>query len=101
MLTYNSKNTGLTASITYNVQGPKLIFLSANNKLPDIYELPRNLVDFKISKTLGKQLSASLKIMDILNSPIVRSYKDANKYPLVYDRYQYGTNYVFALSYKF
>jgi hypothetical protein len=101
MLNYYSKKLGLIASLNYNVQGPRLVFLSDNKTIPDVYELPRNLLDFKISKSIGRYFSASLKFLDILNTPIVRAYKEGSGYPLDYDRYKYGTNYVVALSYKF
>lgn len=99
MLTYTLAKQGLSASLNYNVQGTRLV-ITGTGILPDIYERPRNLLDFKISKQLGKHLNASVKVQDILNSPIVRSYKVGKTFVLNYDRYSYGTNYVFALSYK-
>ena len=119
MITYSSKKYGVTASLSYNLQGTKLVVITDINS-PNVYELPRNVLDFKVSKKIGKHLSASLKIFDILNSPIQRSYefennspyfkkiweditnkyKDANnKY--IYSKNRWGTNYIFALSYKF
>ena len=118
MLTYSSKKTGITATLSYNLQGTKLVSITPILQ-PDIYELPRHLLDFKISKKFGKHLNASFKVIDILNSPIQRSYKyqDNTKYfknlwdditnknkaeydQLINSKYRYGTNYVFALSYK-
>ena len=117
MLTYNLKKSGLIATVSYNLQGSKLVIITDITK-PDIYELPRNLLDFKISKVVNKHFSVSLKILDILNSEVTRSYmsvsndsylkniwneitnknKDAEN--IIYSKYRYGTNYVFSLSYK-
>jgi hypothetical protein len=118
MLSYTAKKIGLVASINYNVQGARLVILGPNSTIPDIYELPRHLVDFKISKKLGNHLNASLKIIDLLNSAIQRSYafetnsnyfknlwhditnQNKSRYILAYDKYRYGTNYILSLSYK-
>ena len=100
MLTYTAKKAGLTASVSYNIQGPRVISTGSYKDIPDVYELPRNLIDLKLLKKLGKHYSISLKVMDLLNTAIVRAYKIDNNYNLYFDNYKYGTNYVFAFSYK-
>jgi hypothetical protein len=110
MLSYLSKKSGVYSSINYNVQGPRL-FTIGLTPLPDIYELPRHLVDFKIGKSIGKHFGVSLKINDVLaslkfgalediNTDIVRAYKIGEDYPVDFDRYSFGTYYVLAVSYK-
>ncbi|MEI6122055.1 MAG: carboxypeptidase-like regulatory domain-containing protein [Bacteroidota bacterium] len=117
MLTYNAKKIGLSATISYNLQGSKLVIITDPTR-PDIYELPRHLLDFKISKKIGKRFGISLKILDILNAPITRSYKfiDNKSYfaniwsditnknkganDLIYSKYRYGTNLVLSVSWK-
>jgi hypothetical protein len=112
MLTYTSKKGGLTASVNYNIQGTRLVIIGGETNPFDIYELPRHLVDFKVSKSLGKHFTASLKINDVLasvkfwkfkdlNTNIVRAYKVGEDFPLIYDSFNWGTNYVVALAYKF
>jgi hypothetical protein len=100
MLSYFGQKSGITASVSYNIQGQRVVSTGSYNDIPDVYELPRNLVDIKINKKLGKHFNASLKIMDVLNSPIVRAYKIDNSYSLYFDKYQYGTNYVVSVAYK-
>ena len=109
IVTYTSEKLKLTAALSYNVQGPRLVISGVpNTNIPDIYEMPRNVLDFKVSKNLGKYFSLSLKVNDILNSPVRRSYKfsatdtkDNNEgYLLDYDKYTWGTTYVVAVSYK-
>ncbi len=117
MLTYNAKKIGLAATISYNLQGSKLVIITDPTK-PDIYELPRHLLDFKISQKISKRFSISLKVLDILNASTVRAYeyvdnksyfknvwndiitKKNNSNTLIYSKYKYGTNYVLSVSWK-
>jgi len=99
ILSYNFEKIGLVSTIGYNLQGPRLV-LTSFGTAPDVYELPRHLLDFKISKSMGKHVSLSISIKDILDSPIRRSYKYKEGFILDFDRYQYGTNYVLGISYK-
>jgi outer membrane receptor protein involved in Fe transport len=96
---YKSDSLGLTATLSYNIQGPRLVITGVVKGRPDVYELPRNTIDFKVSKTLGKHFSTSLTIRDILNAPVVRAYKLPTEW-LDFDRFRYGTNFVLGVSYK-
>jgi outer membrane receptor protein involved in Fe transport len=100
MLTYTSDSLGLTLTVSYNIQGPRLALSSIIKDVPDVYEMPRHLLDFKVSKKIGKHFSTSLTVRDILNSPIRRAYKFDN-WDTSYDQYRYGTNFVLGVSYQF
>ncbi|MCX6296035.1 MAG: TonB-dependent receptor, partial [Bacteroidetes bacterium] len=100
ILSYTSDTLGFTATLSYNIQGPRLVIGSNNKSIPDVYELQRHLLDFKISKKFGKHLSASFTIKDILNSKITRAYKFNDGYDVIYDQYRWGTNYLLGISYK-
>ena len=100
ILNYTSDSLGLTIALSYNIQGPRLVIASFNKLVPDIYELPRNLVDIKISKKLGKHFSASFTVRDIFNAPLIRSYGKEKGSKLSYDKFTWGTNYLFGISYK-
>jgi hypothetical protein len=116
MITYNIPDYGVQATLSYNVQGSKLVIVTDPTK-PDIYELPRHLVDLKISKKIGNHFIVSLKVLDIFNNPVTRAYvnvktdnyfkniwnditnkSDGNNF--IYNKYKYGTNYILSLSYK-
>lgn len=99
ILSYNLDKQGLILTLTYNVQGPRLVIASNVASIPDVYELDRNLIDFKVSKKLSKHFSASITAKNLFNAPLRRSYKAPDGYKL-YDRYSYGTNYLVSLSYK-
>lgn len=97
ILTYTADSLGLIFTLSYNVQGPRLVVASDIKEIPDVYEQPRNLIDIKLMKSVGKQFSISFTIRDILNIPIRRAYKGTN---VDYDNYDYGTNYLLGISYK-
>ncbi len=99
ILAYSADSLGLNVTLGYNVQGPRLV-LTSTNGIPDIYELPRHLLDLKISKKLNKYFTASFNIRDILNSPVRRSYDYSDGWIIDYDKYHYGTTYQLSLSYK-
>jgi hypothetical protein len=78
---------------------------------PDVYEMPRHVIDLKISKSLSKHWSLSVTVRDLLNTAIRRSYKiDTINYGgevritedgwYDYDRFRYGTNYQLSITYK-
>lgn len=100
MVNYKHEKLGLNMALSYNVQGSRLVITSATKEIPDIYELARHLVDFKVSKSLAKHFTASLLIRDIFNQPIRRTYKYNEGFIVDYDRFTYGTNYQLSIAYK-
>lgn len=93
LLGYNSDRLGLSASVSYNVQGERLVIA------PDIYELPMHNIDLKISKRISDHFSVSAKVRNLLNSSITRAY-DFDDWKYRFDRYTYGTNYSLSISYN-
>jgi outer membrane receptor protein involved in Fe transport len=112
LINYNLEKLGLGMSLGYNYQAPRLVIqgnrfvddLSKN--LPDVYEMPRHLIDIKISKNISKKWSITLTIKDLLNSPIRRSYEYVDAlgkrlgFFADYDRLKFGTNYLVSVNYK-
>jgi len=99
ILTYTSDSLGFSATVSYNRQGKRLV-IAGGGSIPDIYEIPRNLVDIKLSKNLGKHFAVSLTIRDLLNSPIRRSYDFGEGVNIDYDLFRFGTNFQFGIQYK-
>jgi hypothetical protein len=99
ILSYTADSLGLTATVSYNVQGPRLVIAGSVKGRPDVYEIPRHLVDFKVSKTIGEHYLASITIRDILNSPVRRAY-DLPKGYVDFDNFRYGTNFLVSFAYK-
>jgi hypothetical protein len=99
LITYDLTRIGFSASMSYNVQGPRLSIVS-NPPTPNIFELPRHIFDLKISKTIGERFGMSFKIRNILNAPTIRAY-EYNDWEIIYDEYRFGTEYGISFSYNF
>jgi TonB-dependent receptor len=103
ILSYAFDSIGLNCALSYNVQGPRLVLISTAGT-PNVFELPRHLLDFKVSKTLGKHFAASITVRDILNSPIRRQFDKKYKTPdnetVDFDKFRYGTSYQLSISYR-
>lgn len=98
ILDYSLSNIGFSTSISYNFQGPKLILASIGGP-PDVYEMPRHLLNVKVSKSINKYFKASLTVRNLLNAPIRRSYKYGEEYLLDFDKFRYGTDFNLSISY--
>lgn len=101
MLNYRMDSIGFEVAVSYNVQGPKLaVVANAAVDQPDVFELPRHLLDLTLSKTLGKRFIVRARVRDLLNSPSRRAYEFDSGYDLDFDRYTYGTEYILSLTFR-
>ena len=100
LLMYKADSLGLTATISYNVQGPKLVIAGVTKDFANVYEMPRHTLDFKLTKKLGEHFSSSVQIRDILNARVRRAYKLSTGWS-DYDNFRYGTNFTLGDAYKF
>jgi len=73
-LYYNDEERGLQVSMLYNVAGRRLFAVAAySDENPprlldeDIYEMPRNILDFSLIKTFHQRFQFKLTVSDILN----------------------------------
>lgn len=66
-LAYNDVETGWQANVSYNVFGKRIFAVGDNSENRDQYEMPRNQLDFTVSKTLGQRFEIKAGIQDILN----------------------------------
>ncbi len=69
-LYYQDRERNLQGSILYNVIGPRL-FAVGTYGTPDIYEMPRNVIDVAVTKGLGRRLEVKLAAQDILNQRVL------------------------------
>jgi hypothetical protein len=100
IFSYNADSLGLTATVSYNVQGPRLVIAGILKGFANVYEMPRHTVDFKVSKNIGKHYAMSLTVRDILNAPVRRAYLLSDGSYKDFDSYRYGTTFQFGFSYK-
>ena len=66
------KRSGMMVSLLYNVIGKRIVAVgrpspNAWEDIPDIYEMPRNVFDLTVSKTIGKRFELKGGIRDLLN----------------------------------
>lgn len=90
-LNYQREESGLTASLTYNLIGKRIVYVGTPTN-PHTWELPRNSLDFTIEKSIGKRVSLKAGLKDILNQPVrfVQYYGPAEDIEM--DTYRYTPN---------
>jgi hypothetical protein len=99
ILNYTSDTLGLTATISYNRQGKRLVITNGLG-IPDVYEMPRDMIDIKVSKNVGKHWLFSLTVRDLLNTAIQRRYNFTDGTIIDFDSFRFGTFYQFAVQYR-
>jgi outer membrane receptor for ferrienterochelin and colicin len=72
---FYQNDKGLMMSLLYNVIGRRIVAVGRPSPnqwedIPDIYEMPRNVIDLTFSKTIGKNIEIKGGIKDILNQPV-------------------------------
>jgi outer membrane receptor for ferrienterochelin and colicin len=72
----DTERSGLNFSLMYNVIGERIYIVGQPKSkpweyIPNIYEMPRHLVDLMVSKKIGKYLEIRIGIRDLLNQPVV------------------------------
>lgn len=69
-LYYQNDELGISSNVMYNVMGERILIAAQLNQgvvlIPDIYEMPRHVVDFSFSKKIGQQLELKFGVKDIL-----------------------------------
>lgn len=76
-LNYNDESQGLQINALYNVIG-KRIFAVGFQGYPDLYEMPRNVLDLIITKELGDKIIFKAGVSDLFNQP-GRILQDGNQ----------------------
>lgn len=74
-LFYQNDNKGLMISLLYNVIGKRIVAVGRPSPnewedIPDIYEMPRNVIDLTVSKMIGKKIEIKGGIKDLLNEKV-------------------------------
>jgi TonB-dependent receptor len=74
-LFYYNDNNGLMITLLYNIIGKRIVAVGRPSPnewedIPNIYELPRNVLDLAISKKISKKFEIKAGIKDIFNEQI-------------------------------
>jgi outer membrane receptor protein involved in Fe transport len=78
-LHYQSEKAGINLSLLYNLIGKRITGLGKSNSsdnnvnslIPNSYELPRNVLDFTVSKTIGKKFEIRCSVKDIFSEDVI------------------------------
>lgn len=99
VVNYNLEKQKMGFTFSYNVQGKRLVF-AATEIAPDVYEMPRHVIDIKVTRQLGKHFNASFTLRDLLNQPVRRTFDLKEGVNLDFDSYRWGTGIALGLTYR-
>ena len=73
---YYNDNDGLMVSLLYNIIGKRIVAVGRPSPnqwedIPNIYEMPRNLLDLAVSKKIGEKFEIKAGIKDIFNQKVL------------------------------
>ncbi len=103
-LNYNDTKKDFQLNLLYNVIGRRIIAVGFE-AYPDLYEMPRNVVDLTFSKGISQRLSIKGGVQDLLNQPW-RIMQDSNKDNKLqsgvdFDVQKYRTGQLFSLGFSY
>lgn len=103
---YDNKKHDFSVNVLYNVIGRR-IFIIGFDVYPDIYQMPRNVLDINFSKKFKNNIEMKLGIGDVINQEVLL-LQDANndgifsrKNDQVIQRYKPGMTVSLGIGYKF
>jgi outer membrane receptor protein involved in Fe transport len=75
-LFYYNDNNGLMITALYNIIGKRIVAVGRPSPnqwedIPNIYELPRSVLDFAVSKKLTRKVELKLGIKDVFNQRVL------------------------------
>lgn len=96
-LSYINPLKGWEVSLSYVNFGRRITTISLN--APDVYELPRGLLNFSASKRFGEHFRVRLRANNLLD-PEYRQIQTFNNQDYVFDNYTLGRSFSLGLSYN-
>lgn len=99
---YKNDSLGLEANVSYNVQGKRLAVVGIARN-PNVFEQPFHSLNFKVSKSLGKEDKASISFSaeNILNDKREKFYQAYNTDDQVFSSFSPNRLFVLGFGYKF
>jgi hypothetical protein len=103
---YQNDSLDLSISAMYNVIGERVVVVGVPG-VPEVWEMPRNLIDLTVSKGIGKHFTVRFGIQDILNQEVVwiqdanadnQLSREADQRMISFKR---GSYYNFGITYNF
>ena len=104
-LFYTIPESGIQANVLYNIVGKRIYVIGDNVLSSNVFEMPRNVLDFNLSKTFGK-MDIKIGAQDILNQSF-KLVQDTNRDNKITDsdgifqEFRRGSNFYVTVNYKF
>ncbi|KUG08201.1 TonB-dependent receptor [Solirubrum puertoriconensis] len=101
---YQDDDHGLQMSAQYNIIGRRIAFVG-NIDNGSIYEMPRNVLDLTVTKTVAKRLDIRAGLQDVLNQP-TRLVRDLDRNQQIggqdqdFSRFRRGSYYTLGLIWR-
>lgn len=97
-INYSRKKMGLEARLVFNTSGPKLAIVISGGT-PNVYEQPRNTMDFVLKKSFSQKITLTFKAKNILNASFKKIYNYKGK-DYIYSNFRLGRTFSLGFSYK-
>ncbi|MCB0507450.1 MAG: TonB-dependent receptor [Bacteroidetes bacterium] len=103
---FEDSELGLQANILYNVIGKRIVFVGTDDN-PDIYEMPRHILDFNIQYRFKKNVELSFAAHDLINQSILliqdgnRDKKWSRTNDQIFQQYKKGQTISLGIKYNF
>ncbi len=98
-LGYQNDESGWQAILLYNISGARISELTGSQFIQEnIYEQPRNQLDFSISKRITQRFGIKVNIKNILNDRYLFTFGKSPK-GVEAERFKVGTNFSVNVSY--
>ena len=98
IVSYDNDSIGFSASLSYNIQGERLVLVTKGGT-PDIYDQPRGNLNLTIAKQLGDRFSVNFKARNLLDPEYLQTYKFKDQ-EYVFQKMQWGRTFSFGFSYN-
>ena len=96
-VSYSNPRIGTTASIIFNIAGPRVSIASLNTE--DVYEQPAPSLDFVISQKIREHMTLKFAAKNLLDPTIERTYGENSD--LLYSSYSKGRTFGLTFAYDF
>jgi len=100
-INYEPLESGITANVSYNVQGETLTYVSSS-EVPEVYTRPFHSLNFRVSKIFGEEQksSLSLSVKNILDDEqeLFYQYEDVEE---IFSLRRPGTTFSIGYTYNF
>ena len=96
-LNYSNPRIGTSATIIYNLAGPRIAIAKLNTE--NVYERPTPTLDFVLSQKIGRNLTVKVGAKNLLNPKIERTYGKSSS--LIYSSYTRGRAFGLSMAYEF